>query len=61
MKNMSDVFLVCLCVFGIALVAELIMSYIGGISPWILVVVVLLSVPASVLLVRWRNRRDGPR
>lgn len=59
MKNMSDVFLICLCVLGIALVAEVIMTTVGGVSPWILVLVVVLSVPASIALVRWRNHRDG--
>jgi hypothetical protein len=57
-KNKSDVFLVCLCVLGIAFVAELIMTTVGGVNPWILVIIVVLAVPASILLVRWKNRRE---
>lgn len=58
MKKIPDVFLVCLCVFMVALVTEFIMTSIGGVSPWILVAIVVVSIPVSVLLVRWRNRRD---
>ena len=58
MKDMSDVFLVCLCVLGIAFVAELVMMTVGGLNPWILVIIVVLAVPASILLVRWKNRRE---
>ncbi|WP_030015458.1 MULTISPECIES: hypothetical protein [Micrococcales] len=57
MKNIPDIFLVCLCVFMVALVTEFIMASVGGISPWLLVAIVVVSIPVSILLVRWRNHR----
>ncbi|MCT1368089.1 MULTISPECIES: hypothetical protein [Kocuria] len=59
MKKIPDVFLVCLCVFMVAVVAEFIMASIGGVNPWLLVAIVVLSIPAAMAAVWWRNHRDN--
>jgi len=43
----------------VAVVAEFIMASIGGVNPWLLVAIVVLSIPAAMAAVWWRNHRDN--